>query len=95
MMVVSFLCTVYYNVIIAWCLYYLSQSLRSEVPWKNCDNWWNTDKCATTGRLEYDVSTCDLIFSLYGSIILLRVSQFPPFWGYSPLSVVANGRGVR
>lgn len=55
MMIISFLCCVYYNVIIAWCLYYLSQSLRSEVPWKNCNNPWNTDKCATTGKLEYDM----------------------------------------
>ncbi|CAB3998459.1 sodium- and chloride-dependent betaine transporter-like isoform X2, partial [Paramuricea clavata] len=53
MMIVSFLCTVYYNVIIAWCLYYLSQSLRSEVPWKNCGNTWNTPQCSTTGKVVY------------------------------------------
>ena len=62
MMVVSFLCTVYYNVIIAWCLYYLSQSLRSEVPWKRCGNSWNSDKCSTTG--ERSVSWCDLQYTV-------------------------------
>lgn len=45
MLVVSFLCCVYYNVIIAWCLYYLFESFGSEVPWKNCDNKWNTPSC--------------------------------------------------
>lgn len=63
MMIVSFLCTVYYNVIIAWCLYYLSQSLRSEVPWKNCGNSWNTDECSTTGKVGYHlnvVATADV-----------------------------------
>jgi len=45
MLVVSFLCCVYYNVIIAWCLYYMYESFDSEVPWKYCGNSWNTDKC--------------------------------------------------
>ncbi|XP_028392400.1 sodium- and chloride-dependent GABA transporter 1-like [Dendronephthya gigantea] len=53
MMVVSFLCTIYYNVIIAWCLYYLAMSFRSEVPWRYCGNWWNTDNCAEKGGLKY------------------------------------------
>lgn len=45
MLVVSFLCCVYYNVIIAWCLYYMFKSFASIVPWANCDNWWNTPNC--------------------------------------------------
>lgn len=46
MLVVSFLCCVYYNVIIAWCLYYMFKSFASMVPWANCNNWWNTPNCA-------------------------------------------------
>ncbi|KAK3746280.1 hypothetical protein QZH41_016528 [Actinostola sp. cb2023] len=48
--VVSFLVCIYYNVIIAWCLYFLALSLRSEVLWKHCNNWWNTENCYE-GRL--------------------------------------------
>lgn len=48
--VVSFLVCIYYNVIIAWCLYFLAISLRSEVLWKHCNNWWNTENCYE-GRL--------------------------------------------
>ena len=44
-MMVSFLVCVYYNIIIAWCLYYLFLSMAKDVPWKSCGNWWNTDKC--------------------------------------------------
>ncbi|XP_060600072.1 sodium-dependent serotonin transporter-like, partial [Ruditapes philippinarum] len=35
----------YYNTIIAWALYYLIASFRSEVPWASCDNEWNTPHC--------------------------------------------------
>ncbi|XP_020914782.1 sodium- and chloride-dependent GABA transporter 1 isoform X2 [Exaiptasia diaphana] len=54
--VVSFLVCIYYNVIIAWCLYFLAISFRSEVLWKHCNNWWNTDNCYE-GRLP-DAKNC-------------------------------------
>lgn len=44
-MMVSFLVCVYYNIIIAWCLYYLFLSMAKDVPWKSCGNWWNSPKC--------------------------------------------------
>ncbi len=41
----------YYNTIIAWAFYYLFASLYSlttfELPWMNCQNDWNTEKCGT------------------------------------------------
>lgn len=45
MLILSFLCCVYYNTIIAWTLFYLFQSFRSDVPWRDCGNWWNTEDC--------------------------------------------------
>uniref|UniRef100_A0A671W5W1 Transporter n=1 Tax=Sparus aurata TaxID=8175 RepID=A0A671W5W1_SPAAU len=35
----------YYNVIIAWSLYYLFSSMTSELPWLRCDNYWNSPNC--------------------------------------------------
>lgn len=55
MLVVSFLCCVYYNVIIAWCLYYMFKSFASVVPWANCDNWWNTPNCALSKKTSNGV----------------------------------------
>jgi solute carrier family 6 serotonin transporter-like protein 4 len=36
----------YYNTIIAWSVYYMFASMRSEVPWKRCGHEWNTDNCS-------------------------------------------------
>uniref|UniRef100_A0A674DVU5 Transporter n=1 Tax=Salmo trutta TaxID=8032 RepID=A0A674DVU5_SALTR len=35
----------YYNVIIAWSLYYLFSSMTSELPWLHCGNAWNSPNC--------------------------------------------------
>ena len=46
MIIVSLLVSIYYNMIIAWCLLYMFESFRKDVPWKTCDNDWNTKLCA-------------------------------------------------
>ncbi|KAK3595742.1 hypothetical protein CHS0354_025370 [Potamilus streckersoni] len=43
--VISFLFTTYYNVIIAWAFYYLFSSFVSVLPWSDCSNTWNSDRC--------------------------------------------------
>lgn len=35
----------YYNTIIAWGVFYMFASFRSEVPWAGCNNPWNTEQC--------------------------------------------------
>uniref|UniRef100_A0A8C4EGY8 Transporter n=1 Tax=Dicentrarchus labrax TaxID=13489 RepID=A0A8C4EGY8_DICLA len=36
---------VYYIVILAWALFYLSYSFQAELPWSHCNNTWNTAAC--------------------------------------------------
>ncbi|XP_055642912.1 sodium- and chloride-dependent glycine transporter 2 isoform X2 [Toxorhynchites rutilus septentrionalis] len=43
--VINYICTSYYNVIIAYPLLFLWKSARSQLPWENCQNDWNTPKC--------------------------------------------------
>eukprot|EP00795_Rhopilema_esculentum_P014349 gene14349-5394_t len=45
MLIVCFLISVYYNVIIGWILFYLFDSFRADVPWRRCDHKWNSPKC--------------------------------------------------
>lgn len=43
MILMSILVAIYYNVIMCYTLYYIGQSFRQEVPWKECNRWWGAD----------------------------------------------------
>ncbi|XP_047273543.1 sodium-dependent proline transporter isoform X4 [Homo sapiens] len=51
MLLIVGLVAIYYNMIIAYVLFYLFASLTSDLPWEHCGNWWNTELC-----LEHRVS---------------------------------------
>ena len=42
---ITFLLTTYYNVIIAWALFYFIASFQEELPWNKCNQTWNTPDC--------------------------------------------------
>ncbi|XP_049608881.1 sodium- and chloride-dependent GABA transporter 2 isoform X1 [Syngnathus scovelli] len=50
---------VYYIVILAWALFYLSYSFQEELPWSHCNNSWNTGQLVQSlqsgprGRLQH------------------------------------------
>ena len=43
--VISFLFTTYYNVIITWAFYYLFNTFTSVLPWSFCDPEWASPNC--------------------------------------------------
>ncbi|CAF4518695.1 unnamed protein product, partial [Rotaria sp. Silwood2] len=69
MIINSVLCMLYYNVIISWALFYLIASFRKNLLWKNCENWWNDERCFVPG---IDSSP----FTVNGTIYNCSESQF-------------------
>ena len=51
MLLLGMIVNVYYNMIIAWTLYYIGNSFISPLPWTTCDNEWNTPNCLADRRL--------------------------------------------
>ncbi|XP_053201080.1 sodium-dependent dopamine transporter-like [Panonychus citri] len=43
---IAFYVDFYYNVIIAWALYFFFASFATELPWTRCNNYWNTINCS-------------------------------------------------
>jgi len=43
--VISFLLSTYYNVILSWAIFYLISSFQDPLPWVGCSNWWNSESC--------------------------------------------------
>ncbi|KDR11741.1 sodium- and chloride-dependent GABA transporter 2-like isoform X3 [Zootermopsis nevadensis] len=58
-MTIVFFLDIYYCIIIAWTIFYLIATFvrLPGLPWKTCDNWWNTPNCYTSGMNASAVHT--------------------------------------
>lgn len=60
MVILSSLVGIYYNVIIAYTVFYFFSSLTSTLPWLDCENWWNDDECSTSFSVLCNPNTSTL-----------------------------------
>ncbi|XP_025829796.1 sodium- and chloride-dependent GABA transporter 1-like isoform X2 [Agrilus planipennis] len=53
-MTLVFLLDVYYCIIISWTLYYIMSTFvyMPNLPWRSCDNSWNTERCSNIDNLK-------------------------------------------
>ena len=54
--VILLLMNTYYNVLIAYALFYMFASITNELPWARCNNLWNTENCIESRYGE--IATC-------------------------------------
>lgn len=57
---IAFYTDFFYNVIIAWSLYYFCASFTTQLPWTTCNNSWNTAGCYDGLYQQDDNITADL-----------------------------------
>uniref|UniRef100_H2ZHX3 Transporter n=1 Tax=Ciona savignyi TaxID=51511 RepID=H2ZHX3_CIOSA len=57
MVILSSYVGIYYNVIIAYTVFYFFSSLTSNLPWESCDNWWNNQTSYIGTQLGRNVTT--------------------------------------
>ncbi|KAK7115296.1 hypothetical protein V1264_001192 [Littorina saxatilis] len=70
MNVVSCMCALYYNIIIAWALYYFGHVFTRHLPWSTCDNAWNTENCYTMDGCRAHWANSSASTSLNGHSLL-------------------------
>uniref|UniRef100_T1KSR7 Transporter n=1 Tax=Tetranychus urticae TaxID=32264 RepID=T1KSR7_TETUR len=94
---IAFYVDFYYNVIIAWALYFFFASFSTELPWTRCNNLWNTNNCSEIPMTdetvdEYNLAdpTLNYTYSLLSSpssSVQSHSSESPISSSISPFSV--------
>ena len=64
---VSLLVSVYYNVIIAWAIFYMFSSFSSPLPWATCNKPWNSPR-EFFGEFTCQLMRCENTKTLSGQI---------------------------
>ncbi|XP_031574792.1 sodium- and chloride-dependent GABA transporter 1-like [Actinia tenebrosa] len=82
---ISYMCCIYYIVILCWIFYFLFMSFQSPVPWKNCGNEWNTIYCRTE-RKGAEALNCTLL-GLGANCTATATSPSEEFWKHNVLEI--------
>ena len=73
MLTSQWIVSLYYNVIIAWCLYYLFASMGSPLPWVDCNNEWNTISCIVGSELKAIRDNCTAVGEVDANCTILNM----------------------
>jgi len=96
MVIISMIVSIYYNVIMAYCLYYLFNSASTVLPWTVCDPEWSDARCYVRGEknnIPVEESIC-IVDSVLGSCseVTPQTSE-EQFWRRKVLDVRESGLG--
>ena len=83
----------YYNLVLAYCIYYMVVSLFNPQPWVGCDHEWNTDNCYDSksyGQLQNETSNTSLYSTNETSPTLSTLANFTTAGNYTEKRVRAT-----
>ncbi|XP_048246078.1 sodium- and chloride-dependent glycine transporter 1-like [Haliotis rufescens] len=91
-LVMYVICIPYYNILLAWPIYYMVKSCSSILPWTTCDNSWNTDLCVEDVRnitfsSNMTAQNDNMTVSQRWDNVTLAHTAAEEFWQYNVLSV--------
>ncbi|CAI9724660.1 sodiumchloride2-likedependent and chloride-dependent glycine transporter 2-like [Octopus vulgaris] len=75
MVIANSLIAIYYNVIVAWVLYYLYSSMYPTLAWSTCDNTWNTHLCYDSISLMKNSRVNSTLDTMLNSTLDVNVSS--------------------
>lgn len=78
---IAFYTDFFYNVIIAWALYFFFSSFTSNLPWTSCNNTWNTPDC-------YEGHTTDN--PALNDLKTVNYTAFPPNQSFSGMEGIQS-----
>ncbi|CAL8087688.1 unnamed protein product [Calicophoron daubneyi] len=78
--------SIYYNILIAYVLYFLVMSFNWDLPWSTCGNAWNTHNCFTYKHENFTRTEMSNETSSSGH----RASAAEEFWRFNVLEVSPN-----
>ncbi|XP_067649167.1 sodium-dependent proline transporter-like [Haliotis asinina] len=85
--------TSFFNMYLAWPIYYMVKSCSSILPWTTCGNTWNTDLCVETVTSAHNtnmttpsINASDTITELWENVTFAH-SPAEEFWQYKVLNV--------
>lgn len=85
MIIVSVFTGIYYNMIIAWAMYYLGasfQGIAGELPWRGCNNEWNTPGQTAVAVVSINLRSISFVrLSSKAQMQSLEVKYFAPSYG--------------
>ncbi|XP_071786818.1 sodium- and chloride-dependent glycine transporter 1-like [Asterias amurensis] len=86
----------YYNLVLAYCIYYMVISFFNPQPWVGCDHEWNTDNCydgKSFGHLDFNDTANSSLYSTtetFTSTLLSTVANFTTAGNYTGKHVRAT-----
>ncbi|TPP60534.1 sodium-dependent proline transporter [Fasciola gigantica] len=90
MVFASGILSIYYNIIIAWVLYFMGMSFQWDLPWASCNKSWNTPQCFTyADYLNLSAESGNISFGVNRTAGILR-SAAEEFWLYNVLEISEN-----